>query len=402
MGFLTDSEVRMEDPATSRVARCGKCGLLDSCKSPKMKVSGRGKKKILIVGKAPGEDEDREGESFVGRDGRRLRDELDKLGCDFDKDCWRTYACICCPLTKVENKHVEACRPNLNKTIAELKPETIVLLGGSAIQSVIGQEWLGKIGPTDRWVGWTIPSQKLNAWICPTWDISLLHRRKNQQNHEVLDLWFRRHLKSALECQRRPWEVVPRIGEHYHIDVIMSPDRAAAALDDIRLAGYPISFDYETDRLKPDHPKSRIVSCAVCSGGECTIAYPWQGAAIQATSRLLRSDLPKYGTNNKFEQRWTKAKLGHEVRNWKYDSMLGAHVLDNRRGITSAKFQGYVQLGVPTWDAHISDYLKGIGGNGPNQIDKIPIEDLLIYNGTDALVEYLLAIKHMKEIESDV
>jgi hypothetical protein len=162
----------------------------------------------------------------------------------------------------------------------------------------------------------------------------------------------------------------------------------------------PASFDYETDRIKPDSQDSKILSCSICFNGEYTIAYPWTEETAAATSKFLRSSIPKYGANASFEEKWTRAILGHGVNAWTWDSVLGAHVLDHRPAITSVKFQAFVRLGLPLWDKAVGPYMEAEGGNGKNSLSECPIEDLLLYNGIDSLVEYKLAEVQMEEMKN--
>ncbi len=53
-GFFSTAELHKPKPPPA-VAQCGKCKLFQQCLSPKMPISGKGEKKILIVGEAPGE-----------------------------------------------------------------------------------------------------------------------------------------------------------------------------------------------------------------------------------------------------------------------------------------------------------------------------------------------------------
>src|SRR5262245_43419820 len=77
--------------------RCGLCGLLNKCQSPKMEVYGKGKNGILIVGEAPGANEDEQGIPFVGKAGRYLRGILHGLDVNMRNDCWLTNSLICRP-----------------------------------------------------------------------------------------------------------------------------------------------------------------------------------------------------------------------------------------------------------------------------------------------------------------
>jgi len=79
--------------------------------------------------------------------------------------------------------------------------------------------------------------------------------------------------------------------------------------------------------------------------------------------------------------------------------MLMSHVLDNRRGITSVKFQAYVRYGISDYDSEIAPFLKAEvdNGNAFNRIDEIPVDKLLEYNGMDSFIEYHVYQDQMKE-----
>jgi hypothetical protein len=156
-----------------------------------------------------------------------------------------------------------------------------------------------------------------------------------------------------------------------------------------------VAVDYETNCIKPEWPKARLVSCAV-SNGERTISYPWTEKTKTATGILLHSSsTQKIASNLKMEERWTIKEFGHGVINWGWDTMLAAHCLDNRTGICSLKFQALVQFGLPNYNLHIEPYLKS--SHGPyNRITEIDLRQLLLYGGMDAILEYLLAMKQRK------
>ena len=157
-----------------------------------------------------------------------------------------------------------------------------------------------------------------------------------------------------------------------------------------------LSFDYETNCLKPEGEGTEIVSCSVCWRGRRTISYPFVGEAVEATSDLLKSSMLKIAANLKFEDRWTRVKLGHKVENWYWDTLLGAHILDNRSEITSVKFQAFVLLGQECYNKHIEDFLKPKKGNRFNRIRELDLTDLLLYGGLDSCLEYWIAMKQIK------
>ncbi len=387
--------------------QCDACKLYRGCNSPKMLVNGRGRRKILVVGEAPGKDEDEQGVPFVGKAGQLLRREMSSFDVDLEEDCWVTNCIICRPPRNrtPTDKEVSYCRPNLLKAVRELKPEKVLLFGKTAVQGLIGWLWREDVGPMARWLGWHIPERKTNAWVCPLWHPSYVSREQGDydgrrgKNAELVMMLFRQHLKAALELEGRPWPKGPPDVEK-RVEVCMDVRRAAQFLRGIVEKGGRVAFDYETNMKKPWHPEARIHTCAVCWNGRATVAYPWDGEAIAATRELLVSDLPKSAHNLKFEDEWTLEHLGVRVKNWSWCSMQAAHVLDNRQGITSLKFQALVKLGVGPYDEDISPFLKSDkpGGYAKNRIDEAPLDKLLLYNGADAYLEYRLEDDQREEM----
>ncbi len=370
---------------------CRACGLLNHCRSPKMPVYGNGKRSILVVGEAPGEVEDKRGRPFVGKTGQFLRG---TLPCDLDDACWTMNSVICRPLSrngknrKPESKELDHCRANVLNAIADYRPKVVLLLGDSAIRSVLTTHWQ-TIGDMGRWVGWKIPSRRFNTWIVPTHHPSFIVRM--MEKLPVQKTVWKQHLKTAFAATDHPPDPID-----YRSKVMRIYDAVDAAAKLLWMLNRPapIAWDLETNMIKPDHSRARIYSCSVCWNGERTIAFPWQQPAIDAMKKLLLSEVhPKIGANIKFEERWVIAQLGIRVVNWDFDVVEAAHVLDNRKNTSSVKFQSFVRFGVELYDNKIRDYLepKNPGCNVENRIREIPIEDLLLYNGMDSVLEYDLA-----------
>lgn len=410
IGFFKPATV-LGSPPASLVPKCGICQLYRHCKSPKMTVAGEGRRKIFVIGEAPASKEDRDGLPFVGGAGRYLRGKLAECGIDLDRDCWTTNAIICWPHEAGGNgrernrtptdKEIDYCRPNLVRAINELNPEIVIPLGAKAVRSLIGWLWKPEVEGIGRWIGWQIPSQRLNAWIVPNWHPAFLLRQgdNGQRMDDVAEKMFLRHLKAAAKLKGRPWERVPDYRRE--VEVVMDPKTAAFNVGQMIKHGKPVAFDYETDGLKPDNPGLGIVSCGM-SNGEFTFAYPWHGEAIAATKEFLASGMPKVGWNVKYEQRWTRAKLGIGVRNWVWDGMIAAHVLDNRKHICSAEFQEFVLLGFAWHKGRMGSLMKAAGTNSANRLREANLAELLTYNGLDALVEWRMAQAQARRIGMDI
>lgn len=392
-GFFTSSQIRSQQKI-ERIAHCGRCGLYKHCKSPKMPPTGKGRKKILVIAEAPGVEEDRNNIQLIGKAGKFLRRNLRPLGIDLDIDCWKTNAIIC---RREDNKTpedymIEACRPNLMKAIKKYQPNVILLLGAIACESLLPEVWGGAVGSISQWAGFCIPCTNPNAWIVPTFHPSYLLRSGDDK---VLNRIFKKHLKLAVgKTKSKPWLEIPDYKKQ--IEIVTRPSRAAKIIREMIKKGGAVATDYETNCLKPEGEGTEIVSCSVCWMGKRTISYPWQGSAIEATSELLKSPMLKIASNLGFENRWTMAKLGHKIKRWWWDTMIAAHVLDNRPGITGLKFQSFVLLGMKKYDEYIEPFLKSTKGSKFNRIHQIDLRDLLLYNGLDSLLAYKVAMKQMK------
>lgn len=397
-GFFKPGELKdfRQSLTVVREPQCGACGLFKGCLSPKMPVTGSGARKILIVGEAPGENEDVQNRSFVGKSGEMLTTKLRHSGVGLFQDCWVTNALRCRPknnkLPKDPGKLISYCRPLLLRAITELKPEVIILLGKIPVQSLIGWLWKEDVGAIGRWVGHRIPSMRLNAWICPTFHPSFVLRGQRKGQTDVAESLLQTHLDHACNLQGRPY---PHGVPNYEklVKRCHDPDEACDYLHRMIDACRTVALDYETDRLKPDSRRARIVSCAV-SDGTVSVAFPWHGRVVEVFKELITSPrIPKVGWNAKFEQRWTMKALGCEVNNWLLDGMLGAHVLDTRKGTKGLKFRSFVHLGMDSYNDEVEPYLKpeSGGSNDENRLSQVSVDRLLLYNGLDALLEYKLA-----------
>ncbi len=386
------------------IPHCGACGLFQSCDSPKMTVTGKGLKGILLLGECPGFDEDQQNQQFVGKAGQTLRSIARKFGIDIDRDCWKTNALICRPKDDdgknrtPTSDEISYCRPNLNNTIAELNPRIIIPMGAVAVKSLLGPLWKEDTGTISKWVGWKVPLQKLNTWICPTYHPSFLNHSEDKGEGPAIKLAFEKHLKSAFQLEDRPWDTVPDYKKQ--IQIVMSSTVAEDMIWKLISSRKAFAWDLESNFLKPDKEEAEIISCAI-SIGEYTFSFPWIGVAIEAMGKLLESSNPKIGWNMKHEHRWIKSKLGIEVINWKHDGMLSTHHLDNRAGICSLGFQSFVRLGMEPYDTHIKPYLQSVDDSGRNRIRELSMDDVLKYNGLDALLTYKLAKIQREEMKNE-
>lgn len=405
-GFLSTSQVVGEKPIVSTTRRCGgACKLCHGCETPYLEPKGSGKFRILFVGSTPEENDDEKDRPFSGPGGKLLRRVLRKMDLDLNS-CRMTYAVRCRPGDRnPSTDEIESCRILLQEELEENPPLVIVPLGDAAIRAVVGQEWKkgwGKEDPTKKWVGWTIPSRKFGAWVCPTYDPSWVV----EKGDDVLQVLLERHLRAALEKANQDHPGVHLEDLEAQVEALEDPGEIVRRLDRFRKKWGTVAFDYETTGLKPDHPDQSPVCVSICWGGEETIVFrlgskdEMDPGVWKAFRRLLRAgQVGKIASNLKFEERWTRAKFGLGVENWIWDTMIASHVLDNRSGISSIKFQSFVRYGIADYDSHLSQYLRAEGSNDLNRIGEIDWKDLALYCGLDSILEYLVAMDQMKEFK---
>ena len=334
------------------------------------------------------------GRHFSGQLGGILKQHLAEIDVDLERDAWFTNALICHPVKgTVKADHAVYCRPNLKTTIEDLEPDVVVLMGLTAIRAFVGMTWKENPGEVERWAGWKIPNISPNTWVIPTYGLGFLLRMDNR----MLNRMFVEHLKIAFETRGKPWQTSPdwksRVEVHY------DDKRVAKILRQMIARGGVCGVDYETNCLKPEYVGAEAVSFSVSWEGKKTISYPWRGEAIKATGELLAAEsIHKVASNLKMEERWTRFLFGHGVRNWHHDTMIAAHVLDNRKGTKGLKFQAYAKLGMPPYNEHIEPFFQSHGGGHLNRIREVAMEDLLLYGGLDSLLEYQLAKVQRKEL----
>ena len=158
---------------------------------------GNPKSKIMLVGEAPGANEDQEGLPFVGRAGMLL----DKMLAVINLDRKKVYISNIVNYRPPENRkpteeEIRRYLPFITKHIEIINPKILVLLGSTAMNALIGNnvviskmrgKWIEKkFGSCKTSVIITFhpaflmrqPAQKKMAWI----DLKMIREKKNKLN----------------------------------------------------------------------------------------------------------------------------------------------------------------------------------------------------------------------------
>ena len=122
-------------------ASCLKCQRCELAKERKHVVVSRGhpSARLMVIGEAPGADEDAQGRPFVGRSGRLLDASLTEVGLDQEDDIYICNLIKCRPPGNRRPTPVElkACRPWLDRQILEVNPEVLLILGATASAALL-------------------------------------------------------------------------------------------------------------------------------------------------------------------------------------------------------------------------------------------------------------------------
>jgi uracil-DNA glycosylase len=131
-----------------RVAACARCQVLVENRTQTVFGVGNPHSNLVFIGEAPGADEDRQGEPFVGRAGQLLTDIITKGMKLRREDVYIMNILRCRPPNNRTPLPLEAanCREYLDAQLAIIQPRFICCLGACAAQNLLGVDTLiGKL-----------------------------------------------------------------------------------------------------------------------------------------------------------------------------------------------------------------------------------------------------------------
>ncbi len=139
---------------------------------------GNPQAEILIIGEAPGPQENIQGKPFVGRAGKLLDDILRAVDFDPDKDVYISNSVFRMPpgdggkaFRKPTNPEIEYYRPFVGELIRIMNPKILLLTGNVACYSVLGQTGITKLRGT--WI-------QQACWVMPIFHPSYLLRNPSK------------------------------------------------------------------------------------------------------------------------------------------------------------------------------------------------------------------------------
>jgi uracil-DNA glycosylase family 4 len=322
-------------------------------------VWGRGKGKILLLGEAPGEQEDQQGIPFVGKAGKLLDTLLQQL--NLTDQVYITNVCKCRPpLNRIPKlEEIRSCSVYLQEEMKKLKPHTIVAMGSTAIRALTGERSVvvGKKRQLKHWY-YEYPGGK--ARVIATYHPAAVLRDPKYLEPMASD--FERIFQEDGEEEKvfvkKDW-----------FDTFKSKD--------------PVGFDLETTGIDP-FKEGQILLAGWSRDGKTGSYSTRLGEVVRHLNRKL------VGHNLKFDLLWLRCKMGYRHLGLVEDSMILMHLVNENLPAFNLKYlaQTFTPLG-----AYGTDVVHSFESKEP-----VPEERLGVYCATDAAASMLLRNK-AKDLE---
>ena len=141
----TPNKAELLEPVRERVRACTKCAHLACSRTQTVFGVGNPDADLMFIGEAPGIDEDKQGEPFVGRAGQLLTKILKAMNFARD-DVYIANILKCRPDTAPGSfgnraptpTEMQTCRPYLVEQIEIIEPKVLVALGAVAVEGLLG------------------------------------------------------------------------------------------------------------------------------------------------------------------------------------------------------------------------------------------------------------------------
>ena len=372
-----------------RNPHCTACQLHADAKHVCLWGHGPARAEIMIIGEAPGQEEDKSGIPFVGRAGHLLDELLAQAGIDRDS-IYVTNAVKCRPPDNRDPTagEIAKCRQYLQAEIATVQPRFLLLLGNAALKAATGQSGITKERGRPSAHGGTIIMPTLHP-------ASIFYTAANRAIVEQDLAYFRTLMRRGF---------IPPISVNIRPRLVETHSQVREMLD--ALSGV-VSFDLETG------PRDTITDKKT---RERAGLYPWLGQitaigfgtadaqyAILANHRdsaWSRDDiddiLAKAATrldrcylvaqNGKFDQLYLKAHHGITLE-LAFDTMLAHYLLDENQ-FHDLEYLARLYFNAPAWDISLE---QKQGASTPRELANYLAHDLYYTRALFPILNNLLA-----------
>jgi uracil-DNA glycosylase family 4 len=351
-------------PSLTFDRNCQRCRLSKSCITVCNLGHGLIPSRIMIIGEAPGETEDQQGQPFVGNAGIKLDGWLEEAGIDRN-DVFVCNAVSCRPVdSNGKNKtptptQIQACRHWLQYQIDIVQPKFLLLLGGTPLYALLNLKGIRKLR------GRAIEQD--GRIYLPTF-----HPAASFYDDKV-ENFIRRDFKRFAEIIT--FDGIPRETKLNPI-IVNTWSRVQDMLQALKGV---VSLDLETSGLYPWQKGASIVTLGFGTHkGEYHIPFfhsetCWTPSDLEKIVGMIDEVIDGAvltGQSGKFDLLWMRVHFG--VR-WHlaFDTLLAHHLLDEN-DLHDLEHLASLYCRAPTWDIPLAEKQGGA-----------PFSKIVDYHGHD-------------------
>jgi uracil-DNA glycosylase family 4 len=359
---------------------CTLCPLHEEAEHVCLMGSGSRKSRIMVVGEAPGAREDESHQAFVGPAGRLLRDSLVAVGIS-PEDCYITNAAKCRPPDNrtPEWSEIKVCRDAYFwQEFEAVDPDYLLLLGNSALRATTGRARIthnrgstfdvrGKVGLATFHPAYVLRSPYHGSAYRA--DIQKLANLVGGQSAAQVSKTAVKivRTKEHLKWLRRQLLTHDEVAIDFETNYHKKHQEYSYWHKDFRLVSVAFTWEEGQGAFLPlHHPES-----------------PWKDpdAVFLVLKRALeRPGLKLFGHNFPFDARCA-ASVGVYLHQT-FDTMLGAHMLDENR-LKGLEPLSEILLGVEPYKISVGD----VGAHN------VPLGRLALYNSQDT--DYTFRLRNL-------
>jgi len=390
---------------------------------------------VLFVGIAPGWEEDRDGECFVGKAGKKLMEMVEEANLDLD-DIRFSNLVRCVPWKSAANPgkvrdpkqtEIDACHKYLLKEIARTQPDIIVPLG-----KVPTYYFLPHLGPNlkiTKYNGvsfsWTHPKTEDEYTIVPTLHPAAVCRNDNWRPKVLEALTKVKNLVLGKtsedifsDCDYQYLNTEKKIKKY--VDMVIQKH-----LDDPANKWSAISIDYETgfaDHIPDDYPiDTKTISLTPYNPYNVVVSVqlshaPKKGALIPlwhkdspfkdiASIMMIAGHLqrlvdvvPVMGQNYKFDCQVGYVKLGVVTKKFLFDSMLAHFLMYQKMKPLGLEELAGMYVEMPMFKREMHKALESLPED-KRHMGNVDLDKLIRYGCGDADAVWRLYEKFRPEME---
>lgn len=346
---------------SARNPRCRDCGLHADARTVCLWGAGPKHAKVMIVGEAPGYNEDRTGKPFTGKAGEVLDKALDAAGIARD-DVYITNVVKCRPPDNKtpSGKEMTACRKYLEAELESVRPKYVITLGATALKGVLRKTGINE----------------MHGQI-----INLDGRKYMPTFHPAAALYDPKRLTPIREDFKRfGGEITGKKPRPPELNIRVIEDLATfkKCIEDIQRTRH-VSFDSETSGLDQHAPDFEMHSFQV--GTKKTqwflpLQIDWspfrdrthfQREMLKKLQRAIDGCDEVSTANGKFDNIAAMCAYGLRFK-VTFDVGVAAHLLDENQPI-GLKYRARVDLNAPDWDIE-AEKKRGRGNGTHNEDNK--------------------------------